>query len=198
MVPNIITTTSNIFNTIYKVSHDKYIASYSNTKDYNVKRRRDKLLIISIYEHISAPFRHITHITDNIYLGNAYNAADYEYLIANNIKCIVNATDEINNYYYNKNFIYMKLNGIIDNSTSSIKKYFNDFLRFIQDNKTSNILIHCYMGSSRSATLVVLYLVYYNMYTFENALKYVEEKCPRINININYINELKEYTNKIY
>ena len=198
MVNDIITTTSNILNTIYKVSYDKYIASYSKTKDYNVKRTRDKLIITSIYEHISAPFRSIIHITDNIYLGNAYNAADYDYLIENNIKCIVNATEEIDNYYTNKNFIYMKLDGIIDDSTSSIKKYFNDFLRFIHDNKTSNILIHCYMGSSRSATLVVLYLVYYNMYSLEDALKFVEEKCPRINININYINELKEYTNKIY
>ena len=54
MVNDIITTTSNILNTIYKVSYDKYIASYSKTKDYTVKRTRDKLIITSIYEHISA------------------------------------------------------------------------------------------------------------------------------------------------
>tara|TARA_B110000971_G_scaffold146833_1_gene149976 strand:+ start:2776 stop:3054 length:279 start_codon:yes stop_codon:yes gene_type:complete len=90
----------------------------------------------------------------------------------------------------------MKLKGVTDNSTSSMKNYFNEFIDFINENKNAKTLIHCYMGSSRSATLVVLYLVYYKMYSITDAIKFVEEKCYRVNINVVYINELYEYTNE--
>ncbi len=150
--------------------------------------------IQSVFEHITAPIRPIIYIIDNIYLGNAYNASNYTYLKESNIKCIVNATSEIDNYFITSNeFIYMKLDGVIDNSESSIKGYFDDFIRFVNENKKSNILIHCFMGSSRSATLVVLYLVYFKQFYLDDAIKFVEDICYRVNINIIYIEELKEY-----
>ena len=71
-----------------------------------------------------------------------------------------------------------------------------ELIDFINENKNAKTLIHCYIGSSRSATLVVLYLVYYKMYSITDAIKFVEEKCYRVNINVVYINELYEYTNE--
>jgi len=40
-----------------------------------------------------------SHIIDNIYLGNAFNAADYNWLKENNINTIVNVTPSISNYF---------------------------------------------------------------------------------------------------
>ena len=194
MLYTIASNISNVLYSIYKVSIDKTYSYMYSGKDINVTRMKDKPLTESIYEHISAPLRCITHITDNIYLGNAYNAANYDELKQYDIKCIINATDEIGNYYDNNyEFTYMKLDGILDDSNSTIKKYFDDFLKFIKENKDHNILIHCFMGSSRSATLIVLYLIYFKNYTIVNAIKFVEEKCSRVNINIIYIKELEEY-----
>lgn len=182
---------------IYKVYLDKTYSFIYNPSDKYVKRLKEKPVITSIYEHISAPILCMTHIINNIYLGNAYNAANYKYLIDNDIKCIVNATSEITNYFDKDNsFTYMKLSDVLDDSNSSLKKYFNDFINFIKDNKDSNILIHCFMGSSRSAALVVLYLIHFEMFNLNNAIKYVEKKCERVNINIIYINELKEFVSK--
>ena len=190
--------TSGILYSIYRVSYDKTIASFHIPKDLNVKRLHDKHVITSIYEHISAPIRSMVHIIDNIYIGNAYNASNYTYLMENNIKCIVNATGEIDNYFeYDKNLSYLKLNGVLDNSSSSIKNYFNDFIKFIEENKEHNMLIHCYMGSSRSATLVVLYLVYFKKYYIDDAITFVETRCNRVNINIIYIKELTDYIKMI-
>jgi len=186
--------TSGILYSIYRVSYDKTIASFHIPKDLNVKRLHDKHVITSIYEHISAPVRSMVHIIDNIYLGNAYNASNYTYLMENNITCIINATAEIDNYFeYEDKLTYMKLKGVIDNSESSIKNYFNDFIKFIRENKDSKTLIHCFMGSSRSATLVVLYLIYFKMFFIDDAIKFVEDRCNRVNINIIYINELNSY-----
>ena len=187
--------TSGILYSLYKVSYNKTIASLTHPKDLHVNRLHKKPIIQSIYEHISAPIRSMIYIIDNIYLGNAYNASNYSYLMDNNIRCIVNATDEIENYFeYDNKFTYMKLNGVIDNSKGTIKSYFDDFIQFMTENKNSNILIHCYMGSSRSATLIVLYLIYFKMYSLDDAIKFIENKCNRVNINTNYIEELKIYS----
>jgi len=186
--------TSGVLYSIYKVSRDKTVASFNTSKDFSVKRLHDKPIITSIYEHISAPIRSMVFIIDNIYLGNAYNASNYTYIIENDITCIVNATGEIDNYFeYDNKLTYMKLGGVIDNSTSSMSNYFNDFIRFISENKNSKTLIHCYMGSSRSATLVVLYLVYFRMFYLQDAILYVEDKCNRVNINVIYIREIENY-----
>ena len=46
----------------------------------------------------------------------------------------------IDNYFENTHKItYMKLSGVIDNSTSSMKNYFNDFIRFVTENKDSEV-----------------------------------------------------------
>jgi len=192
--------TSNTYGVIYsicKVGYNKTLDYSSSSRDTHVKRLYDKPIIQSIFEHISAPTRSMIHIIDSIYLGNAYNASNYRYLVENDITCVVNATNEIDNYFDNyQSITYMKLKGVTDNSTSSMKNYFNEFIDFINENKNAKTLIHCYMGSSRSATLVVLYLVYYKMYSITDAIKFVEEKCYRVNINVVYINELYEYTNE--
>ena len=110
----------------------------------------------------------------------------------NNIKCIVNATDEIDNYFENTHKItYMKLSGVIDNSTSSMKNYFNDFIRFVTENKDSKTLIHCYMGSSRSASIILAYLIKYYHLTLEDALKLLKEKRPVVNINVDFWKDLE-------
>ena len=54
---------------------------------------------ISTYEQLVSFFEPPTHIIDNIYLGNAYNAAYYYGLKKNNIKMIINVTKEISKYY---------------------------------------------------------------------------------------------------
>ena len=42
--------------------------------------------------------------------------------------------------------------------------------------KNENILIHCYMGSSRSATIVILYLIDKYKMSLEKAIHYIKQK----------------------
>ena len=49
------------------------------------------------------------------------------------------------------------------------------------------------MGSSRSAVLVVLYEVYFNNKKIDDIIREITNKRGRVNINITFINELKEY-----
>ena len=194
--------------TIGQVSKDKiytYVYSSEN-KDVEsdiesgyvyVERMRKKPLSESIYDHVSAPFIHVTEIDDKIYLGNAYNAADYYYLKSKGITGIVNASKEISNYFedYDKDIQYFKLEDVKDINNSSISKYFDPFLEFIVNTTKNNgrVLIHCFMGSSRSAILVVLYLIKYKNFKLEDSINYITKKRFRVNINKTFINELKDY-----
>jgi len=123
-----------------------------------------------------------THIVDNIYLGSAFNAASYQTLKNLNIKVIINATSEISEYYPN-DFTYLRYS-IYDNNKQSIKKYleeaYNNIL-FYQKNNTGNILIHCFVGASRSASIVLYYLMKNKSYTFDEALNFLKERRPIVN-----------------
>ena len=161
-----------------------------------IKRMRQKPLTESIYEHLTAPFLSFTEIDDTVYLGNAFNASDYYYLEKNGITAVVNASKEISNYFENNSDIkYFKLEDVKDINNSSIKKYFTPFIEFVEKIKKENgkILIHCFMGSSRSAVLVVLYEVYFNNKKIDDIIREITNKRGRVNINITFINELKEY-----
>jgi len=165
----------------------------------------------SIYNHILNIFLYPTNIIDNIYLGNGYNASNYSVIRDYNIKYIVNVTKEIPNYYEynivsttntscipsNLDIKYFTI-PILDNDEGHISVHISNVLDFIEEAQSKNdgnILIHCYMGSSRSASIVLAYLIYKYNFTLKNALKYIKKKRDIVNININFINDIKEFFN---
>ena len=150
----------------------------------------------SFLEHLYKLSYKMTPIIDNLFLGNACDASYYYKLKENNISSIVNVTNEIPNYFKN-DFNYFKISINDCNQESFTNKQFNDILNFIettQKNKPNeNILIHCYMGSSRSATIVILYLMkQYNM-SLEKAIHFIKSKRDIININTTFLTNLRNY-----
>ena len=138
-----------------------------------------------------------TKIVDNIYLGNAYNASNFNQLDELNINTIINVTNEIPNYFDNiQEYDYLKIN-INDTNSDSIKNFFdesNQYIKDIQQQKPDkNILIHCYMGSSRSATILTAYLLKNFNLNPKQAFSLLQEKRPVVNINTQFWDELQDY-----
>jgi len=138
-----------------------------------------------------------TKIVDNIYLGNAYNASNFNQLDELNINTIINVTNEIPNYFENiTEFDYLKIN-INDTNSDTIKDFFcesNQYIKNIQEQKPNkNILIHCYMGSSRSATILTAYLLKNFNLDPKQAFSLLQEKRPVVNINTQFWDELQDY-----
>tara|TARA_B100001094_G_scaffold304465_1_gene333451 strand:- start:41 stop:631 length:591 start_codon:yes stop_codon:yes gene_type:complete len=139
-----------------------------------------------------------TFIIDNIYLGNAYNASNWINLKNNNIGLIINITKEIPNYYINDieyYNIYIK-----DTNDSDILSHLDKFIEKVElynsKSEKQNILIHCYMGSSRSASLVVGYLCKQKKMNVDDAIKFVKNKRNLVNINTKFFNDLKIWNNE--
>lgn len=159
---------------------------------------------VSYYDAYKSFSNEPTLIIDNIYLGSAYNAASYSTLKKLDINVIVNATTEIRNYFPDE-FIYYKYS-LYDNNECSITKYLDDSFDSIkhhQDNTGGNILVHCFMGASRSVSIVANYIMKTvtnidgSHYTFEEALQFIKNKRPITNPTHKLAGELIKHNKKI-
>ena len=148
-------------------------------------------------------FKSPTHIIDNIYIGSAFNAALYYDLKDKNIEMILNITSEISEYYPD-DFKYKKYE-LYDNHIDSIKKYlnnaYNDIINFKNKNENGNILVHCFMGASRSVSIVIYYIMKTlknsdgSNYSIEQALRYIKNKRIIINPTQKLLNDIIEVIN---
>jgi protein-tyrosine phosphatase len=134
------------------------------------------------------------NIVDNIYIGSAHNAANFNLLEEHNIKLIINMTNEITNYYP-EIYIYKQF-GLNDNNKDDIKKYLDTTYETIEEfNKNNtenkNILIHCFMGKSRSASIIIYYIMKKYNKTFEEALIEIKSKRGIVNPNLKFRDTLK-------
>jgi len=133
-------------------------------------------------------------VIDNIYLGSAYNAADYQWLKDTQIKTIVNATHGISNYYPSE-FGYHRF-AADDLESGSLLEHYDKFYEAVKDS-SGLILVHCYAGRSRSAALVLYYLVKEHGMTVDLALEYLKTRRPIVNLNRKFIDEIRELTERV-
>ncbi len=159
----------------------------------------ERLEVIETNEGFYNVFKNLfiepTKIVDNLYLGNAYNASNFNQLDEFNITSILNITNEIPNYFEeDENFDYIKIS-IDDINKESIINHLDIALKFLNETKkekpNQNVLVHCYMGSSRSASIILAYLIKYYHLTLEDALKLLKEKRPVVNINVDFWKDLE-------
>lgn len=131
-----------------------------------------------------------SHIVDNIYLGSAHNAANYNCLKYYDIQIIVNATKDISNYFPDC-FTYIRY-PLYDNNQDDIQPYLEDFYQTVIQNSDKNILVHCLMGASRSASFVIYYMMrHYNM-DYMQALEYLRKIRTIVNPSLRLMQSVIE------
>jgi protein-tyrosine phosphatase len=184
---------NNTINTVDTI--DDNITDYVNIinlKHYNDESNNNRIYQpLTYYETYSVFFNDPTHIIDNIFLGSAFNAATYETLEKFQIKLIINMTSEITNYFPD-DFKYVRYD-LRDDNKQSINSYlenaYNDIIMH-QTISDDNILVHCYMGASRSASLVIYYIMRKKNYSFDDALAFVKEKRNIVNPTFRFTKDL--------
>jgi len=135
-----------------------------------------------------------TLITDNIYLGNAFHASCQSVLNHHNIGAILNVSGEIP-CFFPQEYTYLWLN-VNDDTQATLQPYFDQAYTFIREQQTlhpdKRILIHCYMGASRSASIMAYYLMRKLAFTRDAAVSYLEDKRPVVNINQAFLTQLAQ------
>jgi len=137
---------------------------------------------------------HPSPILPNLYLGSAFNAADYKWLKKHNINIIVNATDCISNFYPEE-FKYYQF-PVEDLESGSMAKYYEKFVELmISSPPGTKTLVHCFAGRSRSASLILFYLIKTQNMNYEQALIFLKHRRPLININREFVLEIQALMN---
>lgn len=70
-----------------------------------------------------------------------------------------------------------------------------EFIDFALQN--GNCLVHCFAGVSRSATMVIVYLMKKNGWTYFQAHAFVKKRRSVIWPNPGFVRQMKNYENKL-
>ena len=117
--------------------------------------------------------KEINQITDTIYLGNVEAAFDIPKLKKLGIRKILTVMSAFGNHYSENAFIHKTID-IDDDYESNIICYFKECLLFMGG--YDKVFVHCAAGMSRSATIVVAYLMWKRKLSLNEAIKFVKKK----------------------
>ncbi|XP_075220500.1 protein phosphatase Slingshot isoform X3 [Lycorma delicatula] len=134
-----------------------------------------------------------TEIFPHVYLGSEWNASNLEELNKNGVCHILNVTREIDNFFPGM-FDYLNVRVYDDEKTDLLKHWDNTF-KYITKAKDegSKVLVHCKMGVSRSASVVIAYAMKAYNWDLKKALEYVQKKRNCIKPNSSFISQLETY-----
>lgn len=142
------------------------------------------------------------HIIDSIYLSNLQDALNGDLIRKNKITIVARLSEdnkhplaeyyenmdppidiEYHNYELEDNCLY----------TKEIIQYSKAIYKLIESNKDAHILIHCNEGQSRSVSVILYYLMTKHNYSFDNALKYIQNIKPDANPNYSFQQALRNF-----
>jgi protein-tyrosine phosphatase len=81
---------------------------------------------------------------------------------------------------------------IEDAEVEPIKEYFEDTAWFI-DKLAAPVLVHCWMGISRSSSIAIAYLIKMKDMTYTEAVNYVQDRRTFICPNQGFLEQLEQY-----
>ncbi|XP_052757610.1 LOW QUALITY PROTEIN: protein phosphatase Slingshot [Galleria mellonella] len=145
--------------------------------------------MLTILGQMDAP----TEVFDHVYLGSEWNASNLEELQRNGVRHILNVTREIDNFFPGM-FDYLNIR-VYDDDRTDLLKHWDNTYKYINKarNEGSKVLVHCKMGISRSASVVIAYAMKAFNWNFDKALKHVKAKRNCIKPNTNFLNQLETY-----
>ncbi|CAL8080718.1 unnamed protein product [Orchesella dallaii] len=138
-------------------------------------------------------------IEKGLYLGNKDTACDIQWLKHHSITHILTIDScPLPTKITDLPFVKTKYLQVTDMAHEDILQYFEETNRFIQQSICNevipgNVLVHCYYGVSRSATIVLAYLMHKYNISLEEALERVKSKREAIGPNHGFISQLKLY-----
>ena len=141
----------------------------------------------------------MSHILNNIYLGSIHDANSQDFINKNKIKTIVSLIN--NDTTLNVNTAVVKHHRFnVEDFHTEANKLFNmlpDIYNII-DSTNENILIHCMVGMSRSAAVVIYYIMRkYNIKSFDKVYQKVKSKRSIVNPNSGFKDILKRFENNL-
>lgn len=139
----------------------------------------------------------IIQITDYLFLSGSHIAEDYATLKAYDIRYIINAAAELSDFFESTgDFVYKRLD-LQDHPSQHMcfVNVFENCFKVINEarDQGARVLVHCRGGRSRSATIVIAYLMKTYHWSLQQAYKHVQSRNPKISPNLGFMGQLINY-----
>jgi protein-tyrosine phosphatase len=138
-----------------------------------------------------------SEILTNVYISGYKFSCDYEYLTKNKFTSIINCAGNSKSFKSQifDNFTYLTLD-IKDDPGYEIIEQILISIKFIENclsNNDGKVLIHCFEGISRGPTLIAGYLMWKFSLPRDQAINFIKEKRPNIEINLGFLVQLDKW-----
>jgi len=133
-----------------------------------------------------------------LYLGAEKHANNKDFLLKFGITYIINVTVECRNFFPE---LFTYGNFLLrDNNEEDIYETVEGAYNFIDNvkNRNGKVLVHCYLGMSRSVSVVIYYLMKSQSWPLKQALEFVKSKRIVANPSSGKILKLIELEQKIF
>ena len=153
------------------------------------------ILFISIIPLILGQEEDSMHyILDNIYLGDVLAAENETYLKSFNISVVINCAYEHISKYEDLKAYELNLTDHFPQQLFPTFEFAYNIIKYY--NKDNKIYVHCMSGVSRSASLVIFYVMKEKKWDYDTSFEYVQKIRNCIEPNSYFVEQLKEYYNK--
>uniref|UniRef100_UPI00358FB292 dual specificity protein phosphatase 10 n=1 Tax=Myxine glutinosa TaxID=7769 RepID=UPI00358FB292 len=137
----------------------------------------------------------ITSVLPFLFLGNERDAQELSHLQSLNVGYVLNVTVHLPLFHYEHGILRYKRLPATDSSKQNLRQYFEEACEFIEEAHQSGLglLVHCQAGVSRSATIIIAYLMKHTRMTMADAYTFVKSKRPIISPNLNFMGQLLQF-----
>eukprot|EP00475_Leptophrys_vorax_P017342 TRINITY_DN24005_c0_g1_i2.p1 TRINITY_DN24005_c0_g1~~TRINITY_DN24005_c0_g1_i2.p1 ORF type:complete len:268 (+),score=7.45 TRINITY_DN24005_c0_g1_i2:344-1147(+) len=128
-----------------------------------------------------------------LYLGNVYSASDRELLDKLGIKSIISIASNLGPPKFPESYKYTEIS-ILDCSDVNIRTHFDRCFTAIDEGiKAGGVLVHCVAGMSRSATIVIAYLMKKKGLSLRESFAHVKKCRPIAQPNYGFMRQLEQF-----
>jgi protein-tyrosine phosphatase len=139
-------------------------------------------------------------VVDRLFIGDRKFAKNKPKLCELGIKYIVNATcapsdGGLHNFFEaDQSFVYLRC-AVADSDGADIAQFFERTSAFIAEGMATgySVLVHCQQGVSRSASLILAYLIRSQAMTLKGAYMHLRQRRPTVKPNANFLRQLIEW-----
>ncbi|XP_059632565.1 dual specificity protein phosphatase 1 isoform X2 [Cornus florida] len=132
-------------------------------------------------------------IEEGLFLGSVGAANNKNVLKSLNVTHILTVANSLAPAHPN-DFIY-KIIDVPDRESINIAQYFDECYDFIDEANRmgGGVLVHCFVGKSRSVTMVVAYLMKKHGMNMSRALEHVKSRRPLASPNSGFVLQLQNF-----
>ena len=120
---------------------------------------------------------YMVEILPGLWIGGLVDATNTDWLKQHEIECMISLTHQ-SVPQVEKNYLFKVKDNLDPVEIARMGKLLDKGVQIIHQHRMrdENVLVHCYAGRQRSATLIAAYLIRYGRMTLESAVKAIQSK----------------------